>query len=353
MTDAAYLQLASDLRANARRWREDGSDFYAILTEHIADDVERQGISWEILQDHARYAKKEYPGARLLAGVHRLVLTGQAPELTPHYPTTGGDGDAEAVWSYLPDILARNRDQLHGAVDRVPQTNEVARSDALIGGFLVVSQLVDLPLRLLEIGSSAGLNLHVDAYWYEQDGIGVGDPDSEVRFVDIWEGGRPPFEAGYQITSRRGCDLFPIDPATDEGRYTLLSYIWPDEMERFNRLQASLDIARKTPVTVDAASVTDWLEEHLLPLPEGQATVVFHSFVWPYLDADIQEHIEQIMAYAGEQASQTAPLAWVSFEPPGRDYQHLEVRVRLWPAGEDHILARSGMHGGPVEWVSA
>ncbi len=49
-------------------------------------------------------------------------------------------------------------------LDSPPQTNEVARSAALIGAARFLSALSPLPLRLLELGASAGLNLNFDRY---------------------------------------------------------------------------------------------------------------------------------------------------------------------------------------------
>lgn len=347
---ASQTQLAVDLRANAQRWQEDGSPFYAVLAARIAENVDEGGICWEVLSEHAEDARHEVPGARLLAGMHRLVLAGQLPQLAPYYPSVGGNGDAEAAWALFPDIIASHRDELHGAVDRVPQTNEVGRADALVGGMLVAARETDLPLRLLEIGASAGLNLRFDHFWYEQDGVGFGDPDSAVRFVGLWEGGRPPFEAACIVASRRGCDLYPIDPLTDDGRLTLLSYIFADELERFTLLREALDIAARVPATVERAAVTDWLEQNLQPLPAGQTTVLYHSYLWQYLSAADQAHCTRLMAAAGAQATAGAPLVHIALEAPGGDYTHSELRHRRWPDGEERLLAVTGTHGGLVHW---
>jgi hypothetical protein len=40
---------------------------------------------------------------------------------------------------------------------------------------------------------------------------------------------------------REGCDLEPVDPTTDEGRLTLLSYVWPDQAARLARFSARQD----------------------------------------------------------------------------------------------------------------
>lgn len=46
----------------------------------------------------------------------------------------------------------------------------------------------------------------------------------------------------------------------------------------------------------------------------------------------------------------TNPLAWLRFEPGDN---LAEVRLQLWPDGEDRLLARSGFHGKPVHWLGA
>ena len=101
-----------------------------------------------------------------------------------------------------------------------------------------------LPLRVLELGASAGLNLHFDRYRYEQDGKAYGPEDSPVRFTDHWLQGVPPFETPMEVAERGGCDFAPIDPTTDEGRLSLLSYMFPDQMPRYELLREALDVAR-------------------------------------------------------------------------------------------------------------
>jgi hypothetical protein len=58
---------------------------------------------------------------------------------------------------------------------------------ALIGGFLTVSAETGHPLRILEVGASAGLNLRFGHFWYQSGEHELGDPASPVRFVDVWE----------------------------------------------------------------------------------------------------------------------------------------------------------------------
>ena len=61
------------------------------------------------------------------------------------------------------------------------------------------------------------------------------------------------------MTERRGCDLAPIDPTSHEGQLTLLSYIWPDELDRVARMRAALVVAGRNRPVVDEESADSWL----------------------------------------------------------------------------------------------
>ena len=98
-------------------------------------------------------------------------------------------------------------------------------------------------VRLVEIGASAGLNLRWDHYRYDDGGHGWGPPGSPVRLDGPWPDGPPPFEVEATVAERAGCDLSPLDATTGDGRLTLASYIWADQVDRLRasiRLLASL-----------------------------------------------------------------------------------------------------------------
>jgi hypothetical protein len=328
-----------------------GSPFYADLLERMADDVLAGGPVGRFLAGQLDTSYEEAVPLRFLGGVHRLVLAGRAPELAARFPSVGGDGDAAAAWPALLSVLDSHADAVRDALTRPPQTNEVGRSAALVGGFLVVARETGLPLRVLEVGSSAGLNLRFDRYWYESDGTGYGDAASPVRFAGLWADGRPPLGAAITIADRRGCDRDPIDARTEDGRLTLLSYVWPGQTERFTMLRAALDVARDVPVAIDRAGIPDWLGRQLGEPAPDRATVVFHSIVWQYLTDAERATAEAALATAGERATAGAPLAWLRLEPSA-DLTHTELRVTTWPGGEERLLARCHYHLGPMQWVA-
>jgi hypothetical protein len=328
-----------------------GSPFYAALLERMGVDVAAGGPIGRFLSEQLETTYEDAVPLRFLGGVHRLVLAGSAPKLAARFPSVGGDGDAAAAWPDVLAILDTHEDAIRDALTRPPQTNEVGRSAALVGGFLVVARDTGLPLRVLEVGSSAGLNLRFDRYWYESDGAGYGDPVSPVRFTDLWEEGRPPFDASVKVAERRGCDRDPIDAGTEDGRLTLLSYVWPGQTQRFTMLRAALDVARDVPIRIDRADIPAWLARQLDEPAPGRATVVFHSITWQYLTDDERATAEAALASAGRRATQDTPLAWLRLEPSA-DLTHADLRLTSWPGGEEQLLAHCHYHLGPVRWVA-
>jgi hypothetical protein len=236
------------------------------------------------------------------------------------------------------------------ALGHPPQTNEVGRTASLAAGLAVVAQRFGLPIRLLEIGTSAALNLRLDRYWYEQAGATWGDRTSTVRFVDLWLPDAPPFGAGARIAERRGCDRDPIDATNDpEAALTLLSYVWPGQDERFTTLRAALGIAATFPVAVDRADAAQWVPARLAERTDGVATVVMHSIFWQYLDDGRRAAIADALDHAGARTTADTPIAWLRLEPaPSGTWT--ELKLTCWPGAAESVLATAGFHAGPVRW---
>jgi hypothetical protein len=345
-------KLAGNFRRQALGADVLGSPMYAELLRRMADNAEAGGATWKLLAEHSTAGLDAAYPLRVLGGAHRLALTGRAPDLARHFPSTDGDGDVEGAWDALRAILSSPPPEVLDALTRPPQTNEVGRSASLIGGFLIVAAETRRPVRALEIGSSAGLNLRFDQYRYEQHHRGFGPEDSRVRFTGLWDDGEPPFDAPLEVVERRGCDVDPIDAGSDEGRITLLSYVWPDQGERFERMSAALEIAAEVPATVDRADAVDWLGVQLAATTPSVTTVVYHSIMWQYLSDETQAVTTAVIETAGAQATEDAPLAWLRLEPFGH-MQFPELRLTTWPGGQERTLAECSFHLGPVKWRNA
>jgi len=344
-------RFAAQLRWQAAACASLGSGFYARLLERLADDAEAGGPTARVLAGHEDDPFDSLLSLRLLGGVHRRVLLGLEPLLAAHYPSTGGDGDADGAATLVLGVLEQHADDLRGSLSRPPQTNEVGRAGPLVGALWHLQAIAPLPVRLFEIGASGGLNLLADRFRFE--GIEeTGPVGSPVVFADAWLGNVPATGPVLEVVERLGCDRDPIDSSSDDGALTLTSYVWPDQLERLARLRGALTLARANPVTVVRRSAADFTADLAPEL--GAWTVLWHSVMWQYLDeaerASVQGHLERAGAAAGDDA----PLAHVAFEPhllaPDADLA-FSVTVRTWPGGWARTLGSAPAHGLPVEWA--
>jgi hypothetical protein len=347
-----HAKLVAHIRVQAHGCRQSGSPFYGALFDQMADDVDRRGVFWRLLEPFAAEPFGTVRPLRVIGAVHKLVLSGQAPALARHFPSVGGDGDAVAAWPLVVALIGERDAVFARALERPVQTNEVTRSVGLVGGFLWLAREVQLPLALREVGCSGGLNLRVDRYWYQQGATGWGDASSPVRFVDCFRDGAPPFDAPLRIADRRGCDRFPVDVTTDDGATTLLGFVWPGQDERFMLLRDALSVARPVAVELESADAVEWIARVARARTPGTMTVVYHSIVWQYLDDDQRARIVQSLHDAGAYATHDAPLAWLRLEPPAGTQSPVELRVTVWPRGEERLLALAGFHRDPVRWLA-
>ncbi|MGH2767840.1 MAG: DUF2332 domain-containing protein, partial [Actinomycetota bacterium] len=309
MTSRARRAVAELFREQAGWCGRLGSPLYATLLKYVAENLEAGAAASRVLAGHERDPPRPALPLRLMGAVHRMVLEGRAGDLAHHFPSVGGKEPVEAALSPFARLLGERTEEVRELLGRPVQTNEVGRAAALIGGFLLTASETGLPLRLLEIGASAGLNLRWDCYRYEAGNGAWGDPNSPVRLVDAFESGGLPFGIQATVEERSGCDLAPIDPTQEEGRLTLTSYVWADQVDRLGLLRAALDVAQRVPATVDQADACDWLESKLLEQAPGLATVVFHSMVLEYLNDAGRRRLRRLLVTAGSLATDRTPLS--------------------------------------------
>ena len=125
-----------------------GSPVYGHLAGRLAEDPRPARA---ILGDEASWDL----GLRLFGAVHYLVLTGVAPSAL------------SGEWDDFAAALAAHEASLARFVrEQGVQTNETQRCVALVPAFLTVAAASGLPLDLIELGPSAGLNLVFDRYGY-------------------------------------------------------------------------------------------------------------------------------------------------------------------------------------------
>ncbi len=343
-----------------------GSPLYASLLSGLAGDYLSGGLTAELLEGVSERPLHDAVPLRYLATAHRLALAGEAPELAASFPSCGGRWPGGDITDVFLSVVALHRGEFARGVLRNVQTNEVGRAAVLAAGFSAVADRTDHALRTLELGGSAGLLSHWDRFGFTTGESSTGDPTSPLQFGPEWYRRPPPhLHHGIRIVERGSVDVSPIDVTTDDGRTSMLSFVWPDQIERFQRLDQAIEIARVNPLHVDAADAGDWLTQklgdghldghgdgHHDGHSEGVATVVFHSIVWQYLPADTKNSIRSALASAGARSTPEAPLYWLRMEPATQE--HADLRLTTWnsssPVGTEELLAHVGYHGADVDW---
>jgi hypothetical protein len=298
---------------------------------------------------------------RWAAALHHLALRGLSPWVE-HWPPVVASASASASASdaaidhAITTAWSTHRLHCQAALALPPQTNEVLRSAVLLPGLLHIAARTQLPISLLEIGASAGLNLWCDHLDFDFGAWSWGQPEAELTLRTTWRG-LVPVEAGAHlyIIQRAACDAAPIDLRRPDEALRLASFVWPEQAERLARLQAAIHLATRCmardSVAVQALPAQRFVEDALQTPRAGCATVLMHSVVWQYIGAEEQAAIAAAVEAAGQRASAAAPLAWLRFEPPTPEAR-IALRCRLWPGGQDRLLALAHPHGEHIEWVA-
>jgi hypothetical protein len=325
-----------------------GSPLYAHLLRRSADDFNHGGPIRELLAPHEHAPRGSALALRMMGSVHRLAFEGQLPELARFYPSCGGTVALEPSWKAFRRMIAEQMPVLRELVFRPVQTNEIGRCGPMLGGFLLIAHRTRLPLRLLEIGASAGLNLQWDQYRYTWPGGAWGNPLSPIVLHDVFTSDAVPPLGDVKVAERRGCDPDPLDPSLPECRLTLRSFVWADQLERLRNLEQAMEVAGRSQLCVERSGAVEWLKSRLAEPAGGVATVLFHSIVWQYISRQERTDLLDLIRQTGSRATADSPFAWLRMEPGEKS---AEVKLAIFPGFEDRIIATAGYHRPNTLWL--
>ncbi|MET7639136.1 DUF2332 domain-containing protein [Streptomyces sp. NPDC005438] len=364
MSETAGDRAARMVEHQAEACHTLGSPLYGTLLERVARDVRRGGPCARVLAGHEGAPGPDAIALRLLGGAHALALTGRAPELAAHYPSAGGHFDParpDAAWPAFRAVAEEHPEWLRDWLRLPPQTNEVARATMLVTGLLWTLDQHPPPaqapyrVRLFELGSSAGLNLRADHFRLlagrdpaDDGGFAHGPADSPVRLAPAWAEPPPRWlreaaELRWEVVERHGCDPAPLDPRTPEGALRLRSYLWPDQSERFARLEGALQLAGRVPARVDALGAADFLSG--VELAPGTLTVVWHSVMRQYVPAAEWARVEGELTRLGRASGPDRGFVHLAFEPRRVGDAHRFQLAARWGTDEVRHLVEGSPHG--------
>lgn len=314
------------------RWRRHAADspLYSRLMEVIANDDELVRVLNAIEHEPA-------PNV-LLAGVQYMLMDMPETDLTAFYPNlTDSPAPIQDVdKAFRRFVLEHELDLVEIGRTRHTQTNEVRRCAALLPAIWETSAR---EFHLIDVGTSAGLNLFIDEYHYRWDGVEWGPPstvtlESAVR-------GRPPTPRPIVVLSRTGLDLNPLDLADADDRRWLESLIWPEQTDRRRRLRAALEAFRRESVDLIAGDAVQTVRSTLARLPD-EPVVVMHSFALNQFSTEQRQAIDDQL----EEARVVRPVWRVSMEL--LDWDDEAPKLTVDDGSGPKVIGEGHPHG---EWV--
>lgn len=282
---------------------------YAPLYERIARALADEPALLGRVADAA--PREKLVPVLLFAAVRHLVLAEPAHPLARIY--AAGDGDP---WPAFREVLVGRFDEIGALLaSRTIQTNEVGRASAVLPALGLAAGRAGRPLALVEVGASAGLNLHLDRFAYDFDGEVAGDATSAVRLSCRLLGPhRPPLPAGpLPIATRVGIDVAPVDLGSEDARRWLEACVWPGVIPRAERLRAAIALARHAAPPVLAGDATALLPDVLAGLPRDVTPCIVSTWVLPYVAADARA----ALAASAAAASDGRDVVWITLEWAG------------------------------------
>ncbi|MFY7758996.1 DUF2332 domain-containing protein [Aquidulcibacter sp.] len=336
------------------------SPFTAELCETMADDFEAGGIIADLTGGWITHPVQDALALRLAGALHAIALTEPEGRLAQVWPQQGRAWSMAEAWPVAVESLRAREHWVRDFLKSPPQTNEVRRAVGLWPGLCAAAEAFDGPMDVLELGASAGLNLSMDRFHYDGGSWHWDSPVAgpRVALSTQWSGPPPRFPAHAAIRHRAACDQKPLNAALPEDRLRLRAYIWPDQPERLERLNAAMEIARSQSITPDAGDAADWIKAKLATRAKDALTVIYHSVFFQYPPQAVRDAITLAIETEGARATPEAPLAWLRFEPGGilgHEQKGASMILELieWPSGRRRVLADLDPHGRFVHWHGA
>lgn len=306
--------VRSEATQIARGWSKPGAPPSWALTAAIFDALARDE---DLLTVAAAIPEDRLPALLFCASACYLIADHQPDGLIDYFPKTGTP--QPAVDATFEPALRRfcldHRDELVAVTGRRRyQMNEVARTTQVALALDVVGRRYPgTKIALIDLGSGAGLGLHLDEYCHQLSaGSTFGDPRSELTLRCESTGPLPPPIPSTlpSIVSRIGVDLEPIDLADADDRRWARACIPPEttSLERFDHA-ARLVAAHSWPIrrgdAIEALpAILDSVPEDVLPVVTDTYTAVFFS-------DEQRSQLGEILARRGA----IGDVAWISLDP--------------------------------------
>jgi hypothetical protein len=332
------------------------SPLYAALAHGVADDPD--------MLDLAGHAAAGQPVSNLLfSSIYFLLLRGEAhPAGAYFYGVVDAPLPPHGAFPHVRDFCLAHRAELIAMLrTRRVQTNEVQRSALWVPAF--ASLAISAPdtatatiaidtaksnnaqFAMIEIGASAGLNLHWDRHGYRYNDHRVGDPNAALQLACTASGDPPLPTTLPDVCYRLGVDLDPIDVFDNDAVAWLRALIWPEQRHRVDALKQAVAVARQHPVEIRGGDAADLVPAALAEVPSDLTLCLCHSFTWNQCPPTVRERIEAALRAASHaRVIHRLSIEWLDDRPKLERFTYRDGDV------EHALLAYVDSHGRRIEW---
>jgi hypothetical protein len=292
------------------------------------------------------------------ASLHRICIDHRADPLAQYFPSVMIEPSlarpaTELSASELEQFCERHKDQLAVLLStRRTQTNEVGRCALLLPILAGIENRTGQALRLLDVGTSAGLTLGLDRYnyRYEPGGEILSDIPGAPTLVCGISGSMPVPDQMPHIVARRGVDTNPLDLANPEDALWLQACVWADQVDRSRILSAAIEVAKDHPEDIHRGDAVRDLRQHLDQMAgEGHVTLIT-TWVLNYLSAQQRAEFIDVVDTFGQQTD----LTWLGAEQPDQ-ISPITVRSNSASRHLTHLVTREWRSGSVTQttWATA
>lgn len=254
---------------------QNSSNLYEKLAHAIAEDDEMLAVASQI--------PHEQPAPNLLFAAVKYLLKHSIDPLRQYYPNyTTIPLKAEEAFIPFKHFVKKHQLQLSYlfATKRV-QTNEVRRCAYLYPMLSEIFHKHQQPLALIELGTSAGLQLGIDHYQFSYGDKKVGNEKSSLTLVSDNRGDTLPDSIHFpmQVATRIGMDLKTMNIQQEADLDWLEALIWPEHKERLTHLKKAASITRELPIQLVDGDATKQIVRIAKNVPQQEMLVIFHTHV--------------------------------------------------------------------------
>lgn len=265
------------------------SKLYESLSREIADDNE--------LLELASNARSGQPVPNLLfAAVHYLLLKGREHPLKTFYPSiTKYPSSVDGSFSQFKDFCGTYESEIIPLLkSKLVQTNEIRRCAYLYPVFCWIYTKMDKPLSLIEIGTSAGLQLLWDHYSYSYGSENVyGNKLSTVHLNTEIRGNNMPIILSEcpPVASKIGVDLNINDLRKADDSLWLKALIWPEHHERRDLFDRAVTLFKENPMNLIEGDGVALIPSIVEDIPKDSVVCIFHTHVANQIPEDLKRKL--------------------------------------------------------------